>query len=190
VNNQASDMRGVMFNANYDLTAMSFPNLLGDPVPYVGPVWLGNHNGGVGPGNAANSGSGGTGYDGIYDGFNTVAGRLLPTVSFQQSDERQTPYFRSEWMQRVLNLTTERTHQYAVWITVGFFEVTQAGNPALASTNPAAAYDRLGLELGALEGKNTRFRGFFVLDRTRATGFNPNNPGDFNDVVIYRKVIE
>ena len=86
---------------------------------------------------------------GIYDGFNAVAGRVLPAVPYQQSDERQTPYFRSEWMQRMLNLTTERTHQYAVWITVGFFEVTQPGNPGLAQSNPSAAYDRLGPASGA-----------------------------------------
>ena len=27
-------------------------------------------------------------------------------------------------LQKVMNLTTVRTHQYAVWMTVGFFEVT------------------------------------------------------------------
>ena len=31
-------------------------------------------------------------------------------------------------MQRVMNLTTVRTHQYAVWITVGFFEVLKQGD--------------------------------------------------------------
>jgi hypothetical protein len=195
VNNQVLnyDQSGQMFNSYFDLTAMSVPNSpipgwsgglsLIDPIPFVSPVWLGNHNGG---------GAAGTGVAnvGIYDGFNTVAGRVMPNVPFQQSDERQSPYFRLEWMQRMLNLTTERTHQYAVWITVGFFEVTQPGNPALAQTNPSAAYDRLGLELGSLEGSSIRYRGFFIVDRTRATGFSPTNPGDFQKLVLYRKLIE
>jgi len=105
------------------------------------------------------------------------------------SDARQHPYFRSEWMQRIANLTTVRTHQYAVWITVGFFEVTQQGD-ALMANDPNyfdKAYDRLGLELGILNGRNVRYRSFFLLDRTRATGFDPASPGNFRDVVVYRK---
>jgi hypothetical protein len=52
------------------------------------------------------------------------------------------------------------------------------------------ACDQLGQELGQLEGKTTRYRGFFLLDRTRAVGFNPSSPGDFRDVVVYRQLIE
>ena len=53
------------------------------------------------------------------------------------------------------------------------------------------SYDQLGMELGSMEGKTTRYRSFFVLDRTRATTFNnPAAPGDFRDVVVYRKSIE
>ena len=105
-------------------------------------------------------------------------------------DQRDHPYFRTEWLQKVANLTTPRTHQFAVWITVGFFEVTFQGNPALAGSNPAKAYDLFGLELGKLEGKNIRYRSFFLLDRTKATGFNPTQPGDFRNVVVYRQLIE
>ena len=43
------------------------------------------------------------------------------------------------------------------------------------------ALDQLGNELGA-RGKNVRYRSFFLLDRTRATGFNPYDPGDFRDL--------
>ena len=31
-------------------------------------------------------------------------------------------------MQRIMNQTTVRTHQYAVWITVGFFEIIKQGD--------------------------------------------------------------
>ena len=105
-------------------------------------------------------------------------------------DQRDHPYFRTEWLQRVMNLTTVRTHQFAVWITVGFFEVTQQGNPLLATSNPAGAYDILGLELGVLDGTNIRYRGFFLIDRTQAVGFNPYLPGNFRDCVVLRQSIE
>jgi hypothetical protein len=87
-------------------------------------------------------------------------------------------------MQKVMNLTTVRTHQFAVWITVGFFEVIKTGSPALGVP------DILGGELGLFAGKNVRYRSFFLLDRTRAVGFNPSSPQDFRDIVTYRRRIE
>ncbi len=114
------------------------------------------------------------------------------TVATDPIDHRQNPYFRTEWLQKVTNLTTVRTHQYAVWITVGFFEVTRAGNPQLAKDSSTAnlAYDQLGDEIGLVAGKNVRFRSFYILDRTRATGFDLAAPGDFREVVTYSKRIQ
>jgi hypothetical protein len=121
-----------------------------------------------------------------------------PPTNPPPTDYRQHPYYRTEWLQKVLNLTTVRTHQYAVWVTVGFFEVVKAGNAQLVSTAPAPAAalgnlqagDELGPELGLATGKNIRYRGFFLLDRTPAIGFNPRNPGDFRACVAYRRRIE
>jgi hypothetical protein len=99
-------------------------------------------------------------------------------------DHRRHPYFRTEMLQKIMNLTTVRTHQYAVWVTVGFFEVTQPGNALLAIP------DQLGSELDALNGRSVRYRSFSILDRSRAAGFNPSNPGNFHDVVVYHRRIE
>jgi len=94
-----------------------------------------------------------------------------------------------------MNLTTVRTHQYAVWITVGFFEVTRQGDLQMAGAGagtPAAtlAFDILGPEIGASSGQTTRFRGFFLVDRTQLTGYDPNVIGSFRPAVIYRQTIE
>ncbi|MHC5536736.1 hypothetical protein ACYOEI_00500 [Singulisphaera rosea] len=105
-------------------------------------------------------------------------------------DNSQHPYFRNDWLQKVTNLTTVRTHQYAVWITVGFFEVLQQGDPMVGNLQPHLAFDKLGPELGILSGRNIRYRSFFVIDRTKATGFNPQSPGNFRDCVVYRQTIE
>ena len=120
---------------------------------------------------------------------NDNLGYVNPTAG-APLDHRDHPYFRTEWLQRMANLTTVRTHQYAVWITVGFFEVTTVGDSSLAVTVPTKAYDIMGTELGLLDGKNKRYRSFFLIDRTRATGFNPSVPGDFRDCVVYRQDIE
>ena len=50
-------------------------------------------------------------------------------------DLKQHPYFRAEMLQKAMNLTTVRTHQYAVWITVGFFEVTRQGDLLMAGSS-------------------------------------------------------
>jgi hypothetical protein len=102
----------------------------------------------------------------------------------QAGDLRQHPYFRSEWLQKLMNLTTVRTHQFAVWITVGFFEVVHRGRP------PDLIADQLGQELVQFDGRKIRHRGFFIVDRTRAAGFNPVAPNSAGEVVIYRRLIE
>ena len=100
------------------------------------------------------------------------------------NDLRQHPYFRTEWLQKMVNLTTVRTHQFAVWVTVGFFEVVRRGRPW------DLIADQLGQEMIQTNGRKIRYRGFFILDRTRATGFNPAEPGGAREVVIYRRRIE
>ena len=105
-------------------------------------------------------------------------------------DYRQHPYWRSEQIQRVMNLTTPRTHQFAVWITIGFFEVKRQGDLGMLAYNPPLAFDILGPEIGATNGKNTRFRGFFLVDRLQLTGFNPSAPGGFREAVVYRQRIQ
>jgi len=102
----------------------------------------------------------------------------------EDTDMRRHPYYRTEMLQKLMNLTTVRTHQYAVWVTVGFFEVIEPGDRS--NFIP----DELGRELGASNGTNQRHRAFFIIDRSRATGFDPLNPGSINEVILYRRRIE
>lgn len=107
------------------------------------------------------------------------------------TDDRQHPYWRTEMLQKAMNLTTVRTHQYAVWITIGMFEVKRRGDIAmLAQGQPWLAYDIMGPEVGALNGEAVRYRGFFIVDRLQLHGFNPGDIGGFQSAVIYRKIIE
>ena len=111
-----------------------------------------------------------------------------PTI---QTDNREHPYFRMEMLQRIMNLTTPRTHQYAVWITIGFFEVIRPGDLGmLNSANPALAFDVLGPEVGAVTGQKTRYRGFYLIDRLQLTSFSSNTPGSYAPAVVYRNRIQ
>ena len=106
-------------------------------------------------------------------------------------DDRQHPYFRSEMLQKAVNLTTVRTHQYAVWITIGFFEVKRQGDLLMMNTNtPWLAFDIMGPEIGGSTGDTTRFRSFFVVDRLKITAYDPNVVGSFRPAVVYRQTIE
>ncbi len=94
------------------------------------------------------------------------------------ADFRQHPYWRSEEMQRVLNLTTVRTHQYAVWVTIGFFQVKRQGDIGMASVGvPTLAYDIMGPENGALDGSNVRYRAFFLVRPAQADRLRPGQRG-------------
>ncbi len=55
---------------------------------------------------------------------------------------------------------------------------------------PQYAFDVMGPEVGSVTGKGIRYRGFFLVDRTKLTGFNPSNTGSFRAAVVYRKVIQ
>ena len=120
-----------------------------------------------------------------YLGANSVTGPpLVP-------DMKQHPYFRTEMLQKAMNLTTERTHQYAVWITIGFFEVARQGDLLMIQQgNPVLAYDMLGPEIGASTGQTTRYRGFFLVDRLKLYSFDDTTPGSFRPAVVYRQTIE
>ena len=89
-----------------------------------------------------------------------------------------------------MNLTTTRTHQYAVWITIGLFEVKRQGDLGMYSTNPLLAFDIMGPEIGAANGKSTRYRGFYLVDRLQLYGFNPTASNNFRQAVIYRNRIQ
>jgi len=106
-------------------------------------------------------------------------------------DSREHPFWRIEMLQRVMNLTTVRTHQYAVWITVGFFEVKRRGNVGMiASGDPRLAFDVLGPEIGLNGNKLLRYRGFFLVDRLKLDGFDPTTTGPWHSAVVYRQNLQ
>ncbi len=55
---------------------------------------------------------------------------------------------------------------------------------------PQLAFDLMGPEIGALNGTNVRYRGFFLVDRLQLAGFNPADTGSWRTAVLYRKVIQ
>lgn len=127
----------------------------------------------------------------------------------------RNPAIQYSPMQRLSSMTTTRSGVFAIWITVGFFEVTPA--PEWTGDNQAAvrasfgggdmggprdivareAYDRvypegyqLGEELGSDTGETTRYRAFYMVDRTIPVGFRPGDDTNVERALLVRRRIE
>ncbi len=77
------------------------------------------------------------------------------------------PFCKSQMMPKIFGNTTTRSNVFAVWVTVGFFEVLDDSN---AYKPPV-----LGKELGRAENRHVRHRMFAVVDRSNLT-FDPAAP--------------
>jgi hypothetical protein len=71
------------------------------------------------------------------------------------------PYFKDEMLAKLLNNVTFTSNTFAVWVTVGFFEVT----------DPNAVPPRLGAEIGRADNRHVRHRFFAIIDRTETLLF-------------------
>ncbi|MGD9634511.1 MAG: hypothetical protein AB7U97_14620 [Pirellulales bacterium] len=134
-------------------------------------------------------------------------------------DGERNPGMMYQPMTRLGNLVTTRSNVYAIWITVGYFEVEKApdwNNPnateqqnvrarfgaTTTNTDPQtirgrALYDRvypdgytLGEELGTDTGSTNRQRAFYIIDRTEPVGFKPGEPLNVDKMIRVRRRIE
>ena len=118
----------------------------------------------------------------------------------EHNNEDRNAYFRYGPLVRMSSLTTTRSNVYAVWVTIGFFEVEPA--PRFSDVqanfdNNQDLYNRVypdgyqfGREAGSETGDVRRLRGFYILDRTLPAGFEPGADHNVENIIRLRRRIQ
>ncbi len=86
---------------------------------------------------------------------------------------------------RLANMVSGQSNVYAVWLTVGYFEVT----PGAVDRGHPDGY-RLGAEIGFDTGEIRRHRGFYIIDRSIPVAFEPGKNHNVDNCVLLRRFIE
>jgi hypothetical protein len=126
---------------------------------------------------------------------------LMGTVpSANYNNGTRNPYFTYQGLERLTSKLTTRSNVYAVWITVGYFEVTpwygisasgapNTAGPQVFDTAHPDGY-QLGEELGSDTGQVERHRAFYIIDRSIPVGFQRGYDNNANKAVLLKRFIE
>lgn len=95
--------------------------------------------------------------------------------------------FRYQLMQKLGSTVSTHSNVFAIWITVGYFEVTPAPN-GVDPGHPDGW--QLGQELGADTGDVTRHRAFFIFDRSLPVGFIRGQDINSDKAFLLKRFIE
>lgn len=122
--------------------------------------------------------------------FPEVTGQQL---AFTLQNRKTNPYFRYKDLMKLGNSVTSQSNVFAVWITVGYFEIEpNIGPNGEAFVADAAHPDgyRYGVELGSDTGKVTRHRAFYIIDRSIPVAFQNGVNHNVDKAILVRRHLE
>jgi hypothetical protein len=102
------------------------------------------------------------------------------------ADPARDSSYRYETFRRIGATTTTRSSVFAIWVTVGFFEVNEDGTLEYYLSQGIET----GVELGADRGKARRGRGFYLIDRSIPVGFEPGANHNVEQIILSRTIME
>ena len=115
------------------------------------------------------------------------------SVNLACMDYNRNPYFRYQALQKLGSVVSNHSNVFAIWITVGYFEVMPAANPNLKDANGNLVYPdgyQLGQELGADSGDIVRHRAFYIFDRSIPVGFVRGQDLNHASAILLKRYIE
>lgn len=84
--------------------------------------------------------------------------------------------FANASLAKLGSVSTNRSSVFAIWITVGYFEVDEEG--------------RVGAEVGSDSGEVKRHRGFYMFDRSIPVAFEPGKNHNIERAILVKTIIE
>jgi hypothetical protein len=141
--------------------------------------------------NPANGAAMGTATTALFDDTSFDPNNTSATYSY--SSNTNTPYrhagrnayFQYQAYQKLGNLVTNRSNVYALWITLGKFEVQQV---PISTRNPDG-YE-LVQELGTATGEIERQRGFYLIDRSIPVGFSRGQNLNVERTLLIERILD
>jgi hypothetical protein len=116
-----------------------------------------------------------------------------PAQIYNYNDPNRNAYFEYQAYQKIGNVFSTQSNVYAVWITVGYFEVEEnrpaAGGPIQIDIGHPDGY-RLGQEVGADSGNTVRHRSFAIIDRSVPAAYEPGKRHNTDKMILLRRFIE
>jgi hypothetical protein len=112
---------------------------------------------------------------------------------FIYRDTERNPYFRYQVMQKLGNTFSTNSNVFAVWMTIGYFEVEDNRYDTNGAVIVDAAHPdglRLGPEIGADSGEIVRHRAFYIIDRSVPVGHVPGQKLNAENCILLRRMIE
>ncbi len=102
-------------------------------------------------------------------------------------DYNRNPYFRYQAIQKLGNVVSNHSNVFAIWITVGYFEVLP--NPNGVDAGHPDGW-QLGPELGSDSGDIVRHRAFYIFDRSIPVGFVRGQDINQDKALLLKRFIE
>jgi hypothetical protein len=119
-------------------------------------------------------------------GSGSGAGLFVPLSSEGGPDDpNRSAYFRYQRLMRVGSTTSPRSNTFAIWITIGYFEVEP-----VAKTEATPDGYRLGQEAGWDTGSVNRHRAFYIIDRTIPVACQPGKIHNVHKCILVNRLIE
>ena len=109
-----------------------------------------------------------------------------PAVPLFETDS-QDGYFQNAMRQRLGNLVTTRSSVFAIWITVGYFEVDENDENDGLRLDPNTGR---GVEVGRESGGAVRNRGFYLFDRSIPVAYEPGKNHNIERAILVESFIE